>query len=282
MKCVECPHCGQMQMLDDSNKCIKCGKSLFKQEETITKDNNYKYYNDLKGVIESSGEQPGCLSGLVSLVALSGIIAVPVVLIELFAAIFNNGLDFFARNLSKEFAVDVAWAIISIIAFIALIVPKDRIGEENKKRLSYLLSWIEKQGKCSATVLISSPWIAIIDEMSGVFSFFDLSANVKSPQKEIYFQSIDSAEILQNNTKVASIGGAIAGGMIAGGVGAVIGSSMGDSSSSLQLVIYLKDIKDPVYTISFFKTPQKTNSEQYKKAFEFAQHILGVIKVSRR
>lgn len=28
MKCVECPHCGQMQMLDDSNKCIKCGKEI--------------------------------------------------------------------------------------------------------------------------------------------------------------------------------------------------------------------------------------------------------------
>lgn len=28
MKCVECPHCGQMQMLDDSGKCIKCGKEI--------------------------------------------------------------------------------------------------------------------------------------------------------------------------------------------------------------------------------------------------------------
>ena len=76
-----------------------------------------------------------------------------------------------------------------------------------------------------------------------------------------------------------SFGGAVAGGLLFGGAGAIVGSSMGSSSTctSLQIRLVVNDISCPEIILDFLAMPFKRSSVVYQDAFKAAKSFCGLL-----
>ena len=76
-----------------------------------------------------------------------------------------------------------------------------------------------------------------------------------------------------------SFGGAVAGGLLFGGAGAIVGPSMGSSTTctSLQIRLVVNDISCPEIILDFLGMPFKRNSIVYQDAFKAAKSFCGLL-----
>ncbi len=125
-------------------------------------------------------------------------------------------------------------------------------------------------------------------------SFKDITLFVDDYNKEFAVQQNNGSQIVIYNYSSlldfelsdngdggskGSFGGAVAGGLLFGGVGAIIGSSMGSSSTctSLQIRLIVNDISCPEIILDFLGMPFKRNSVVYQDAFKAAKSFCGLL-----
>lgn len=278
---VKCPNCGQLVRGEPGSigPCPKCNSWI--RFPSANRSGKIEHEDELRKEIEKTGEQPGCLPVIMFFVFL---LCAFVIIWNLGAFILNisDGIESISYHLQWDgpsyYIGYVFWIVLLIISFVVAFRPNKKIENVNRKRYSDLASWIFSAGCENATLLICSPIVSFINERERIMYFFDFSKSTASPQKEIRFSDIIGVDLLQNNSKSVSLGGALVGGAIAGSAGAIVGSNMGGNSSDIKLVFYLKDIQDPSYILTLIDVPVNTTDKQYKTAMEFAQHIIGVVK----
>ncbi len=85
---------------------------------------------------------------------------------------------------------------------------------------------------------------------------------------------VEDGTILQSKSMMRTVGGAIVGNMVAGGAGAIIGGLSGDSKqkkkiSSVDVILKLRGLSEPTYTINCFSA-QEFYGKKEIKSDEFA------------
>jgi hypothetical protein len=125
-------------------------------------------------------------------------------------------------------------------------------------------------------------------------SFSDISLFVDDHNKKFAVQQNNGNKLIINNYyslldfelsdngdggSKGSFGRAVAGGVLFGGVGAIVGSSMGSSSTckSLQIRLVVNDISCPEIILDFLGMPFKRNSVVYQDAFKAAKSFCGLL-----
>ena len=232
----------------------------------------------LKKAVERTGPKTGCLVSLLGLWGVSGVLPLLAVVWGLVTALVRYGPNL-AYGLSGDFPTYLGWLLSSVVCFIIYMAPASSHQRANEARFNKLILWVNSNGEQDSTILSCGRWVGFINEGRRRMSFFDLSKRLEAPQKVLLFEQITGIEVLQNNAKTVSIGGALAGGLLAGGVGAAIGAGTSGGSSDMTLVFYLKDLKEPTYLLPLLDAPCRTTSEEFKQAQSFAQHIIGLIRV---
>ena len=91
----------------------------------------------------------------------------------------------------------------------------------------------------------------------------------------IKFSEVIGYEVVEDNQIVGGISRAIAGGIMAGGAGAIVGANTAHKKqvNSLSIAIYLENIKNPKYIISFNAT-----NMIYSKAVKFSDDVGSTLK----
>lgn len=85
---------------------------------------------------------------------------------------------------------------------------------------------------------------------------------------------VEDGTVLQSKSMMRTVGGAIVGNMVAGGAGAIIGGLSGDSKqkkkiSSVDVILKLRGLSEPTYTINCFSA-QEFYGKKEIKSDEFA------------
>ena len=100
------------------------------------------------------------------------------------------------------------------------------------------------------------------------------------------FSYLVSYDLLEDDAIVTSggVGQALVGGAVFGGVGAVAGAITGKRVQkkrvdSLYIKVTLNNFNTPCILIPLITKPTKTNSKEYKTAFEEAHKILSILDV---
>ena len=100
------------------------------------------------------------------------------------------------------------------------------------------------------------------------------------------FSDLVSYDLLEDDAIVTSggVGQALVGGAVFGGVGAVAGAITGKRVQkkrvdSLYIKVTLNNFDTPCILIPLITKPTKTNSKEYKTAFEEAHRILSILDV---
>lgn len=100
------------------------------------------------------------------------------------------------------------------------------------------------------------------------------------------FTDLISYDLIEDDSVVTSggVGQALIGGALFGGLGAVAGGITGKRTQkkrieSLYIKVTLNSFKNSCVLIPIITKPTKTNSKEYKNAFEDAQEILSVLDV---
>lgn len=97
----------------------------------------------------------------------------------------------------------------------------------------------------------------------------------KVPAKIIDFADVRSVEIIEDGTTVMSrsmgrtVGGAIVGAILAGKAGAIVGGLSGDTKkkrfiSSIDVLLKLRDLSEPTYTINCFNAQEMCKKKEVK------------------
>lgn len=96
----------------------------------------------------------------------------------------------------------------------------------------------------------------------------------------IKFDDILGMEIAENGQRKSGIGRAVVGGVLFGEVGAIVGAVTAKTAiDSMKIIFYINSISQPNLTIDLITNAVKTDSTEYKEAFDFAKRIEATVKV---
>lgn len=156
---------------------------------------------------------------------------------------------------------------------------KITVTESNERALRYKGFYISKICKFSEDFLNNKKYSALyIDDKNEQWSI----CYYNSSQFKIYkYSDLNSFELFENgNSKVQGrAGSALVGGYFFGVVGAIAGASRGkiidEVCSSLQVKINVKDLNNPVISITLNNTPIKKSSDAYLSLMNQAKSLIG-------
>ena len=98
--------------------------------------------------------------------------------------------------------------------------------------------------------------------------------------EEIPYEQIIGFEVFEDSQVVGGIKRAIVGGVLAGAAGAIVGSQTANKKavSSMQAVIYRKNVSMPQFTFYFIDRTTKVTESKYISAKDFTNKVNAVIK----
>lgn len=173
----------------------------------------------------------------------------------------------------------ILFAIIALfILYFKWLIEKEETNEKSIKEYGkYLEKQIEETGfnadvkysyenQKSGTLIVFS-----VDEPAETI----LIMNSRKQCDLMKFSEVIGYEVVEDNQIVGGISRAIAGGIMAGGAGAIVGANTAHKKqvNSLNVVIYLENIKSPKYIIAFNAT-----NMIYSKAAKFSDDVGSTLK----
>ncbi|MCI1664768.1 MAG: SHOCT domain-containing protein [Atopobiaceae bacterium] len=97
--------------------------------------------------------------------------------------------------------------------------------------------------------------------------------------KAVNYDEVIDAKLVENG-RSTSIGRAFAGGLLFGGAGAIVASSTGKGKcDQLDIVITVRDTKQPALQACFIDRPLKRDNDQFRQIMNNVQESLSKIKL---
>lgn len=126
-----------------------------------------------------------------------------------------------------------------------------------------------------------------VDVPAGKIKFYKDDKTIEFPDgKIVEWSKVNGVEVVTNDGEVhkTGLGRAVAGTILLGGVGLIAGAAAGKKTTkkivySVDLLVKLNDLSDPIVKVSLFKGKMKSDAKEYPDLVELTQKLVSIFEM---